>query len=266
MNCQEALDLLYDIIDKEANEIDAAEVQRHVNSCRDCLKIYRLETSVHELIAARLRNNGSEGNIDGLKARIIMQLDAIDKESAPGAPPRSFNLIAKTMVAVASVVILIGAVSLTSDYYRHVNLYVPFEASHLQILERIDRQPVSTLETGYLGLDFSGLGQELGFQLVSKSTESFDGLEIVHFVFRKGEQAVSVFAAPSSEYAIPDDLSDAAVPHGDVLFYPHHCHDCNLLFHQVGNAVIIAASEREGFDLFPFTPIEKAVLTKLLLP
>lgn len=266
MNCQEALDLLYDIIDKEANEIDAAEVQRHVNSCRDCLKIYRLETSVHELIAARLRNNGSEGNIEGLKAKIIMQLDAIDRESAPGSPPRSYSLVAKTMVAVASVVIVIAAVSLASDYYRHVNLYVPFETSHHQVLEQVHQPPEVASEASYLGLDFSGLGQELGFSLVSHSTETIGGAEMAHLVFRNGEQTVSVFAASSSEYAIPEALSDAAVSHGGVVFYVHRCHDCNLLFHQVGNAVIIAASKKKDFDLFPFAPVEAVVLTKFLLP
>lgn len=266
MNCQEALDLLYDIIDKEANEIDAAEVQRHVNSCRDCLKIYRLETSVHELIAARLRNNGSEGNIDGLKARIIMQLDAIDKESAPGAPPRSYSLVAKTMVAVASVVIMIGAVSLTSDYYQHVNLYVPFEASHFQALEQPQQPPAVAPDASYLGLDFSDLGHEQGFSLVSNSTETISGVEMAHLVFRNGEQTVSVFVAPGSEYSIPEDLSDAAVSHGGVVFYFHRCHDCNLLFHQVGNAVIIAASKKKDFDLFPFAPVEAVALTKFLLP
>lgn len=266
MNCQEALDLLYDIIDKEANEIDAAEVQRHVNSCRDCLKIYRLETSVHDLIAARLKDNGSEGNIEGLKAKVIMQLDAIDKESAPGAPPRSFSLIAKTMVAVASVVIVIGAVTLTSDYYEHANLYVPFEVSHLQVVKQTQQPPAGASEESYLGLDFSGLGRELGFHLISNTAETLNGIQMAHFVFHNGEQIVSVFAAPISEYAIPDGLSDAAITHEGTEFFAHRCHECNLLFHRVGNAVIIAVSEKENFDLFPFSPVEAAILTKLLLP
>lgn len=266
MNCQEALDLLYDIIDKEANEIDAAEVQRHVDGCRDCLKIYRLETSVHELIAARLKNNGSEGNIEGLKAKIVMQLDAIDKENTPGTPPRSFSLIAKSLVAVASVVIVIGAVSLTSDYFQHADLFVPFEVSHQQAVERTIAPPDIAPVSSYLGLDFSGLGHEQGFTLVDHSTETFYGVDMAHLVYRNGEQTVSVFAAPSSKYAIPDDLSDAAVSLGGLMFYAHRCHDCYLLFHEVGNAVIIVASEKENFDLFPFSPIKSVVLTKLLLP
>ena len=266
MNCQEALDLLYDIIDKEADEIDAGEVQRHLDGCRNCFKIYRLETSLQELIAARLKNNGSEGNIDGLKARVVMQLDAIDRESASDAPPPSFNLIAKTMVAVASVVILIGAVSLTSDYLRQEDLYVPFEASHHQVIESTISPPDVGPVSSHLGLDFSGLGQEQGFSLVSHSSETIDGVEMAHFVFHNGEAAVSVFAAPGSKYTIPDDLSDATVTHGGTVFFYHRCHDCHLLFHQVGNAVIIVASEKEGLDLFPFSPVEAVVLTKLLLP
>jgi anti-sigma factor (TIGR02949 family) len=266
MNCQEALDLLYDIIDKEANDIDAGEVQRHLDGCRDCFKIYRLESSVQALITERLRNNGSNGNIEGLKSKIVMQLDIIDKENAPGAPPRSYSLIAKTMVAVASVVIIIGAVSLTSDYYQHAELYMPFEVSHLQVLSQIQQPTEVSSHESYLGLDFSSIGQELGFQLISNTPETLDGIAMAHFVFHNGEHTVSVFAAPSSQYAIPNGLSDAAITHEGTVFFAHRCHDCNLLFHQVGNAVIIAVSDKEGFDLFPFSPVEAMVLTKLLLP
>lgn len=266
MNCQEALDLLYEIIDKEANDIDAGEVQRHLDHCRDCFKIYRIETSLQELITERLRNNGSEVNIEGLKARVVMQLDAIDKECSPGAPPRSYSLIAKTMVAVASVVILIGAVSLVSDYYRHVTLYVPFEASHHQIIERMISPPDVAPVSSYMGLDFSDLGQEQGFSLISRLSETIDGIEMAHFVFHNGEATVSVFAVPSSEYTIPDDLSNAATTHDGTVFFDHRCRDCHLLFHQAGNAVVIAASEWQDLDLFPFAPVEDVVLTKLLLP
>jgi len=50
MNCQEALSLLYDVIDKEASEIDAREVEKHLKNCQDCAGVYRLEQSVNELI------------------------------------------------------------------------------------------------------------------------------------------------------------------------------------------------------------------------
>ena len=35
MKCQEALDLLYEIIDKEASEIDTQAVKRHLDYCQD---------------------------------------------------------------------------------------------------------------------------------------------------------------------------------------------------------------------------------------
>jgi anti-sigma factor (TIGR02949 family) len=265
MNCQEALDLLYDIIDKEANDIDAGEVQQHLDGCRDCFKIYHLENSLQDLITERLKDDGSNGNLENLKSRVVLQLDTIDKETAPGAPPRSHGLIAKTMVAVASVVILIGAVSLASDYYQHVYLYEPFEISHHQVLEQANTQPEIAPDASYLGLDFSDIGQTAGFSLNSSTTRDFGGVPMTHLVFRNGERAVSVFAAPSSQYEIPSGLSNDAITHEGTMFFPHRCHDCNLLFHKIGSAVIIAVSEHADIDLFSFVPAEEVVLTKLLL-
>jgi len=43
MNCQEALSLLYDVIDKEASQIDIKEVQKHLDCCQDCLKRFQVE-------------------------------------------------------------------------------------------------------------------------------------------------------------------------------------------------------------------------------
>ncbi len=264
MNCQEALDLLYDIIDKEASEIDAQEVQQHLDGCRDCFKIYRLESSIQALIQERLKNNDQPANTEVLKSRVISKLDAIDREENPGAPPRVYSLVAKVMVAVAAVVIIIGAVSLGSDYYRHVSLYVPFEEAHHELAGQPlpDDPPVST----YLGLDFSDIGARTGYALVSYSKESINDVEMAHFVYSNGNSSVSVFAVPKDDYPIPLDLAENSVTRNGIVYFEHHCRTCHLLFHQVDGAVIITASEQEDIDLFPFSPQEKVSVISLLLP
>jgi len=266
MNCQDALELLYDIIDKEASEIDAKEVQEHLESCRDCFKIYRIETSVQKFIASRIKGNGPSPQLDSLKDKIIVRLDRIDNEASPGQPPRSFGLVAKMLVAAACLVILIGAASIATDYYREYVYYTPLASAHHAVHDRSWNQPTFELSPSYLDLDFSNLGYEQGFVLVNSSKEQICGVEMAHFVFRNSKLTVSVFAAPSGEYSIPEDCIDTQLSLDGKTFFNHRCHDCWLLFHEVGNAVIIAASTETGFDLYPFTPTENVVLTSSSLP
>ncbi|RKX23560.1 MAG: hypothetical protein DRP45_10300 [Candidatus Zixiibacteriota bacterium] len=81
MNCQEALSLLYDIIDKEASEIDVAQVQEHLNRCRDCAGIYKIEESISRLIQEKLKHKEPTPCFDVLKSNVLQQLDDIDAEN-----------------------------------------------------------------------------------------------------------------------------------------------------------------------------------------
>ena len=80
MNCQEALNLLYDIVDNEASEVDVQNVQEHLKDCKDCDGIYRLEQAVNELLHARLENPSTSPQLAFLKTKVIGQLDEIDCE------------------------------------------------------------------------------------------------------------------------------------------------------------------------------------------
>ncbi|RKX26764.1 MAG: hypothetical protein DRP47_07700 [Candidatus Zixiibacteriota bacterium] len=78
MNCQEALSLLYDIIDKEASDIDAKEVEEHIEVCRNCSDIFRIETSIHEFLKLKLQSNQPTTKLEALKKRVLYNLDEID--------------------------------------------------------------------------------------------------------------------------------------------------------------------------------------------
>jgi len=80
MNCQEALSLLYDIIDHEASEIDVHEVDEHLSRCRDCSGIYRIERSIAKIILARFANPDPIPHLAKLRATVLCQLDEIDAE------------------------------------------------------------------------------------------------------------------------------------------------------------------------------------------
>ena len=81
MNCQEALSLLYDIIDSEASEIDINQVEKHLGNCHDCSGIYELEHSVNKLIQEKIANREPTPCLAKLKETILHQLNKIDTES-----------------------------------------------------------------------------------------------------------------------------------------------------------------------------------------
>jgi len=87
-----------------------------------------------------------------------------------------------------------------------------------------------------------------------------------HFVYRNAERTISVFAVSSGDYEIPPPCSDNPLSHDGTTFYCHKCHECRLLFHEVGNAVVAAATTDPEFNLFMFSPTEDVVLTGLSLP
>ena len=80
MNCQEALSLLYDIIDSEASEIDISKVEEHLVLCHDCSGIYEIESSVNKLIQERINNQAPTQRLAKLKETILEKLNSIDTE------------------------------------------------------------------------------------------------------------------------------------------------------------------------------------------
>jgi anti-sigma factor (TIGR02949 family) len=80
MTCQEALSLLYDVIDKEASEIDIRQVETHLKECCHCAEVYRIEAAVNEYLVEKMRDHKSSRELASLKQRVLKQLDAVDGE------------------------------------------------------------------------------------------------------------------------------------------------------------------------------------------
>lgn len=78
MNCKSALQILYDIIDKEASTIDEKEIEGHLDQCRHCRDIFRIESSFQDFLKFKLQSSQPTSKIDTLKERILHDLDEID--------------------------------------------------------------------------------------------------------------------------------------------------------------------------------------------
>lgn len=78
MNCQEALSLLYEIIDKEASEVDIKKVQQHSEQCQHCFEVFRVETALQDFINEKLNDGNPSGSLETLKVKVALKLDEID--------------------------------------------------------------------------------------------------------------------------------------------------------------------------------------------
>ena len=261
MNCQDALHLLYDIIDKEASEIDVREVEEHLKLCHHCSGIYRIEGSVQELVRERLKPDNPNPRLAVLQSKILHELDSIDRSRAGGSQERPpFFRLSTALVLAASLVLVVGAAFFVSDFYRHNTLYMPLEKSHFAVAD----QPAQVGDEVRTAVSMSHVSNDLhyavsrsvnDFQLLGGRMEDIMGTMMAHFVFfSEDRECISVFVVDAAAFEIPKDLQGSAVTKGDLTFYDHHCRGCRLVYHRIGDVIVICAARERDIDLLSFVP------------
>lgn len=258
MNCQEALELLYDYIDKEVSEIDGKQIKEHISNCKQCFDKFSLEKNVNDFIEAKLKNDNPQVKLDSLKSRIMLQMDVIDCQAGSKKNKR-FNLTAISLAAAASLVILIAASFFASDLVRHVDIYSPLEQAHFSF---VDASPDSFDKTEtFLALSavkekfgYDVLGMVENFILSGGNFEEIMGVNMAHFLYVDNGHRVSVFVAPVGEFEIPEDLKNHKTVVEELTLYDHHCRGCRLVYHRNDSAIIITATNDEDIELLKFIP------------
>lgn len=267
MNCQEALDLLYDYLDKETSEVDAQQIQEHIHKCRHCFEVYKLEGDLHAFVRAKLAND-KPSHADSLRVKIMSQLDSIDREegAVTGKKP-PFWRTSYTLAAAALLVITLGAAYLVAGFYRHQDLYIPLEKAHWNAESELS----AYADVSHTNLAMSFATDSVGYQprdavdgyhLVGGHVEEIDGARMVHFVYANDhsrDDLISVFLVPAAEYSIPDKLQKTHVERDGQSFFDHNCRGCRLVYHRTGNAVVITASTTRNTDLLDFVPGQASI-------
>jgi len=269
MNCQDALNLLYEIIDKEASEIDAAQVREHLGNCRHCFEVYRIETAVNDLLTERVKASSSPKSLDcveAIRGKLLAQLDQIDaaahKKRIPSAR-KPFGNIAMTLALAASVVVIIGAAFVGRGLYHHHQLFTPLEKAHWQTADNTETPPNHSAPIDrVMALADSihaPLSERVGqFTLINGHIENLLGVQMGHFVYENGQQFVSVFAAPATQFKIPDDLRDNTFAFEGRQYFYHNCRGCRLLYVQNGDMVLVGATTDKNLDLTGFLKHHRA--------
>lgn len=263
MNCQEALRLLYDIIDKEASDIDNQAVEQHLNKCRHCFDKFQLESSIQDLLKAKLSGGNPGPELANLKSKIMIKLDEVDNECQ--AQSRSpFQMAAWAIAAAASIVVVLGASNLVMSFIEHSADFMPFERAHITLEEGTGKtfdQVTTAAALTELRNDFE---YELllvvnDFELVSGGSEEIDGVAVRHFSYKNNGSMVSVFVLLASEYELPSSLDQAKITVSDRIMYDHNCRGCRLVYQEVGGSVVITATRDKSVELLEFVPGHRVI-------
>lgn len=272
MNCRDALALLYDILDKEASEVDTQKVEEHIKSCGSCSEIYRVEGEINRFLKARMTNKPAESAHDKLTTKIRSLLDQedgrapfVDSGSTAGkVRPLKLPRTAHYIAAAAALVLMVWGAFVLSEFVDHYRTYYDLESAHFAAVESA-MQFASAEETEAALAECRRLfdcapGESCsGLTLIGGKLTEMKGAPVGHFVYSKGETTISLYIAPAENLQIPNELHDYQLVSGDHTFFDHHCRGCRLVYRQVGNAVIIAATEDHAFDLLKFTPETGAI-------
>jgi anti-sigma factor (TIGR02949 family) len=266
MTCQEALSLLYDVIDKEASQIDAEQVEAHLSQCRHCAEIYKVEQSVNELVREKLSHHESTPRLSSLQSKVLKQLDEIDcadtaSDQTDSENPRksSFIKTGRLLAFAAAIVVILGAAFYGNQAVDEHSRYTPLEQAHSGCLGDLSgfRNPESTdalLASVSEDISYDLTPAVHEYELVGGHLDTINGVEMAHFVYANGQQVVSAFVVPAHVFEIPLELLETQVVRNGVTFFDHNCRGCRLVYHQIGEAVIITATTEREVQLYDFLP------------
>lgn len=259
MNCDEALSLLYDYVDKEVSEIDAQQIREHLDHCGHCLERYKLEESVNELLKEKVANCcKSTPRVEELKIRILDKLDEIDRDGASGSSSRGIRLFSFGLVSAAALIVLVGAAFFGSQFTHHFFDYYPLENAHFAVESAIpagsdNSWPMLASQLSST-LHYDIKTQVAGYSLSAGFVDTVEDIPATHFIYRNNGSSVSVFVFPASQFQIPEDLADARVMKDNLELFDHHCRGCRLVYHRTGDAVVVTATSDRDVELLDFIP------------
>lgn len=253
MNCQEALELLYDIIDKEADDVDIKEVESHLSNCRHCFELFRIEKSVQEFIDSKLeqeKNNTTPSKkLDNLRSNIMSSLDEIDKANLACEKSKKYSFFSRgrIILSAAALFLFIGGGFLTAKLVRHYDNYIPLENAHTYAVETkttfANFASTNVVEADLLNYHGYRVMKSINdFALIGAQIQEVDGKEMYHLLYGNNDKTFSVFIVSNDNFTIPSELKNHPKEINGHVFYEHKCRGCRLIYQNLGQLMAVAAS------------------------
>lgn len=244
MNCKDALRLLYDVIDREADQLDVVEVEKHLKNCRHCMAQYEFEKMFRTFVTEKGHNLGDNSKV---KENILQKLDTIDAAGGVGATERPFRFPLWKFAAAAVLVLCIASAFWAGTVWRYHARLTPFVEAHYV------HQPTATTQTsfdpGAGPLDY--LYRQTGIRLEasdscpvdhirSVTVDTIDGTVFgrINLVCDNGK-AVSLFVISADSFEMPSQPQETI----DGCSWLTHCdRESSILGRTKGNIVYMVVA------------------------
>lgn len=267
MDCQQALALLQDILDKEASQIDEKEVRAHLAKCSHCFEKFRLEESIQEFLNEKIKTTATDDfkpdKLESMRLNLMNQLDDIDSECEK-TKKSPFGNSFKIFLSAAALVVLTGVWYVSAGFLGHQEYYVPFEQAHWTASDNITQFTQSVDKTDYLGTIEQNLNYTMSksfadYSYIGGKKETIMGADVEHIVFSNDKDYISIFISNGDKIEIPKNLESTMIKNGNIKLFDHNCRGCRLVYHRIGSLVIITASTSKDIDLTKFIPGHLAI-------
>ncbi|MFH1700853.1 MAG: zf-HC2 domain-containing protein [Candidatus Zixiibacteriota bacterium] len=256
MNCKEILSHLYEIIDKEANEIDSRKVEEHLKLCRHCMAHYEFERTFKAFVVEKGRN---VTDTDSIKQSILNQLDAIDAAGEVGNK-HPFRWQAVSLAAVVALIICVIAAYTLSDFQNNLTshentneaiLADSYDDSMSHFISAFSNhlsqntQPVSHASPLDYLYDLTGIKLDPipEFSQENILSVSVDTIMSVPFgcleMLNQDNNLVTIFIAAIDNYTLPENPRGIIDGHKYVL---HRCEKCTIVGTQKKDLIFMVVS------------------------
>ena len=88
MKCREALQLLYEYLDRQLGDAQVDEIKEHLAKCKNCCDTYNFEENLNNLIRQKSRQDVSS-EVVNLKSKVLDMIHKEDPEAEPGENSKS---------------------------------------------------------------------------------------------------------------------------------------------------------------------------------
>jgi len=246
VNCQDAIRLLYDVVDQEADESDIGQVQEHLRKCRHCSARYELELKFKRCVEEK---GTFSSDCNKLRTQIIDELDSLDNAAGEvGAFRPPFKWIAVGMAAAAAIILCLIAANALTDYYVLQTEILPFTRAHVANVEQDHPTPFHADPFEFL-YAHTGIRMELPPQLSVDDirTVMIDTIKGVQFgciqLYGPNDDIISVFVTQDDLYSLPSEPCEFIK--GSKMLVSG-CKQCNLVGCEKRGLVYVAVSRNSS--------------------
>lgn len=237
MNCKDALRLLYDVIDREADQLDVVEVEKHLKNCRHCMARYEFEKTFRTFVTEKGHNACDTSKV---RQDILRKLDMIDAAGEVGVAERPFRFPVWKFAAAAVVILgIVGAFWAGTTWNRRASVDALIQAHHTG-----GDNATAVFTSGSGPLDF--LYRQTGLRLEpsdkcpvdhirSVAVDTIEGTVFgrINLVCDNGN-AVTLFVASGDEFELPSGPQDTI----DGCPWLTHCDSEHSVLGRTKNGVV----------------------------